>query len=755
MRLTRRKLLAAISVLTLSSLWSAEAAWFAQKKWFQTVLWKPVTINGGGFVTHLSISSDGSKFAGTDVGGAYIYVDATSSWEQICTQPRMAISVHEGYAGNDSGVADARIAWDDSDKLVFTNRNVEGNNSIWRSTDKGVSSRITNYPLTSNDNFDPNDQSGPNGGTRLLPKIGIDPNNADVIYAPNPGSFPKVSFNGGLSWTDVTGLPSTGTGIGACEWQFDVNSGTTNGRTNVIWVCIYGVGVYKSTNAGVTWVLSSGTVVAPVRNSGIDSAGTYYISHLIGANRFVSKCEAGVWSDIRTGTSTYVIAVDVSAVGKVATMRADMVFEFTTNGGSSWSTHSKASQTFAAGDSPWQADDIINLAGAALSSTEMVFDPLVANKLWIGLGQGVWSATYTVGVAPTWTCNSKGIEELVVNDLNHEAGQDLFIAVWDEYAYRRPMADLDTAPSSIYRAPTIVPLTRGFTIARDPQNANKLVIVGNSANGCGYSDNGGDLFNVFASNPFTPLNYDMIAINDGVYIWIPSTSSGPRPYISTNDGAKWDVISIPNTLTTGETGWATSIQTPKKTITADTVNPNTFYMFNYRSGQTPNCRGCWRTTNRGVDWALGGDPYPLNFSLVVRSAKAVPGYEGHLFATPGHNTPEDHPALGTEFSRTVNGGVTWTSIANMLSVVAFGIGKAQVVGGYPTIFVAGWWKRRYGIWRFDNGVFTEPTMLLSADTDTWPLGMNDSITVIEGDKDIYGRCYIGFRGHGSMYCDIV
>ncbi len=93
--------------------------------------------------------------------------------------------------------------------------------------------------------------------------------------------------------------------------------------------------------------------------------------------------------------------------------------------------------------------------------------------------------------------------------------------------------------------------------------------------------------------------------------------------------------------------------------------------------------------------------------------------------------------------RSTDGGATWRAVPNVFEVRAFGFGRPM--NGYPTIFMAGWVNRIYGIWRSTD------------DARSWtrigefPLGSLDEVKTIDGDKDVPNLVYLGFAGSGYAY----
>ena len=147
----------------------------------------------------------------------------------------------------------------------------------------------------------------------------------------------------------------------------------------------------------------------------------------------------------------------------------------------------------------------------------------------------------------------------------------------------------------------------------------------------------------------------------------------------------------------------------------------------------------------GANWARihGGVFTKITASGDFNAAlKCVPGEAGNLFYTGG---PIGSPNTADRLIRSTDGGATWTSVSNMLAVT-FGFGKAAPGQSYPAIYVVGFLRGVYGIYRsIDNAV---SWALIN---NGYPLGSFDLIKTIEGDANVYGTLYIGFQGSGFAY----
>src|SRR5258708_16327134 len=89
-----------------------------------------------------------------------------------------------------------------------------------------------------------------------------------------------------------------------------------------------------------------------------------------------------------------------------------------------------------------------------------------------------------------------------------------------------------------------------------------------------------------------------------------------------------------------------------------------------------------------------------NFNATL---KCVPGQAGTLFYTDG---PLGSP-LNTagQLMYSTNGGTSWTHVRNMLAVT-FGFGATAPGQSYPAIYVVGFYRGVYGIYRSIDGAST-------------------------------------------------
>jgi hypothetical protein len=370
-----------------------------------------------------------------------------------------------------------------------------------------------------------------------------------------------------------------------------------------------------------------------------------------------------------------------------------------------------------------------------------VFDPLVPNELWVSAGVGVWKTNlpavnprYNYWAAPVvWNDQSIGIEQLVVNQVIAPPGGKPVLASWD-----RPFFYVDD--------PTVFPSTYGpvngsFSMgwSLDYASSEPSFLVGIAdwwgTETSGYSKDGGRTWAPFASYPSMngKIGGSIAASTPTNFVWSPSNNS--PPYYTIDGGVTWTHILIDDVPTAGEAGWGWAYYTNRHIVAADRAVAGTFYLYNY-------LKGLYRSTDGGAKWVLLHSGEIAPWADVSARLQSVPGHAGHLFFTSGLQGGDRHPAE-IHLMRSIDGGVTWLTFTNVLEVRAFGFGRA--LNNYPTIFVVGWVNRIYGIWRSDDNAQSWVQI------GDFPLGSLDSVTTIDGDKNVYGTVYLGFRGSGYAY----
>lgn len=726
----------------------------------QGATWRPLAIGAGGFVTGIDLHQDGvERVVRTDTYGGYIW--ANNKWNQLVTATSLPVGER---VPTGRGVTDVVIAPSNSQLLYMY-----FNDRIYRSTNRGAnwvrSAAFGESAANANDNY----RTGSF-------KIAVDPSNADVVYVGTRDDGLRRSLDGGASWTTISAIPVglhsynaqgnlTDTGGGISVF-FDRSGGTAAGRTNVIYASSWKNGIWRSSDGGSTWARISGNGTGPEHawRSEVASDGTVFVVNAENGSGGLWRYRGNSWTDVSPSRNLQSVAVDPANANRVYAFSGSGAPYRSLNGGNSWSPLQTPSVRSATGDVTWHAwtsEDFF-------STAQVRFDPTVAGKIWIAQGIGVWTAQVDDATTRiTWQATSRGIEQLVVNDIIAPPGGKPVTAAWDRAVFYNE--SLDSFPAT--HGPTRnfnsawnldwSPANPSFIVANTSDHRNCCLDQGNPTQ-AGWSSDGGRTWTTFASlpnidasiNPTNPtkpfgdpdaypanrFGFGDIAVSandvDNI-IWLPSWNR--QPAYTLNRGASWTIIRLPGEVN-NEYNSHFANYLNRKVLAADRVLASTFYYYNAAG---TNITGVWRTTNGGRNWSRVFSGTITDFSIFNATLKSVPGQAGHLFFTPGPLSGDPDVPL----RRSVDGGATWTSVPGASRVHAFGFGKPRAAGGYPTIFIAGTVNGQYGIYRStDEGVTWESM--------GFPNNSLDNVNTIDGDKDVFGRVYVGFSGSGATYGDM-
>lgn len=379
--------------------------------------------------------------------------------------------------------------------------------------------------------------------------------------------------------------------------------------------------------------------------------------------------------------------------------------------------------------------------------TAVLIDPRDSDHLLYGTGATIW-ATDNLSSAdgnksPDWYVQAQGIEESVALAMASPNGGDshLLTGLGDINGYR--YGDLDI-PQPMFDLPVFSNLN---ALDWAGQKSSGIIRAGpcghNYTDGCGlaaYSADGGSSWTKFAtcipgiesdsSNPGT------IAIDaSGEHIvwssamttyWSTLQAITPRsnesgPYATDDLGRTW----------VSPTGLNT--QTPN--ISADRVQPRTFYSFT---------DGVWYISRDGG----------LSYHAFQATDVGLPEYPGAVPIANFNRAGEIWLALGDlGIYHTRNSGMRWTKITGRgVTARQLTIGAGAHRSSKPALFLLGKiaTKGRYskdGVYRSDdNG-------------KTWAR-INDEkhqyggVGMVQGDPRVYGRVYLGTGGRGIIYADI-
>lgn len=690
--------------------------------------WKPMLIGAGGFVVGMWAhpTAPGLFYCRVDVAGGYRWDGASKSWKNVLTTASMTESVFaKDYKGVDSLVgakSDPNVAY-----MAYDNK-------IYKSANRGdkweEASGSFNVAMNANGH-----------GSQCGERLGVDPANKDVVYYGSMRDGLWYTLDGGAQWkqVDVSVIPfGTVKELGVTTVRFDEKSGVdAKGRTKGIYATVAAGGVFQSMDAGATWKKISGGAGTPADegvavDACLDKNGNYYIADPR-SGMLWRYSPQGQWETVLKG-KTSAIAVDPFDPNRLMVMIQGGMIQRSTDFGRTWTALSPIISE--SGDTPWLVT-YHRPKTTWLSTGQLVFDPTTKDKLWCAEGFGVMTATNLAAEKTIdWSFINKGIECLCSNQIVHTQGGVAIGTGWDLGAFRftnpdKP-ADAQLLTNKFYAAWGI-----------DWMGSNPKNLVANvtteynwsmrAMHGLMKSSDGGVTWTLLSDNLPKDMKYGTVAVSAGNadhIVWLPSNKSGV--YYTKDGGVTWQT-SAQNVTT----GWV-SHALPRKSLASDKVLSDVFYITAHDD------RKVYKSTDGGATWESVSDLPGGRWSFRHCSElKTVHGKAGHLWYAEG----KEQSKVGALW-RSIDGGATWESCSNggLTEAYAFGFGKEIASGKYPTIFLNGVVNGVQGIYRStDEG-------------QTWdkigqhPFGIWSVLKCIDGDKDVFGKVYFGFRaGIGFGY----
>ncbi|HJV68012.1 hypothetical protein [Ideonella sp.] len=719
--------------------------------------WKNVQIVGGGFISGFILhpSKAGVAYARTDMGGAYRRDTASGTW-----QPLLDWVSHDDV--NLMGVESLALDPSDPERVyiaagTYTAAGVP-DGALLRSSDGGRSFERTALPFKLGGN-----ENGRGNGERL----GVDPNDGRILFLGTRNDGLWVSRDRGASFSRVASFPAVARSGGPAAagpggWSgdgrdgivfvlFDPASGTAGqpSRTVYAGVSVQGQpGLYRSDDGGRTWRAPPGQPTAYRPNHGVLAAdGVLYVSY--GSDPGPSKTTGGtVWRhDTRNGawreitpeppTATRrfgyaAVAVDARDPRRIIASSfgrpgGEELFR-STDGGASWRPVFSAGAVFDHRRAPYVRDTGLHWL------FDIEIDPADPDHAMFTTGYGGWEthdlSNADAGRPTHWTLLGTGIEETVALALHSPTrGVPLVSAIGDYSGFVHH--DLDVAPPAGNPKPPFFGNTHDVTGAE--LRPEIIVRVGKprEGTGLGFSLDGGSTWRQPASVPVAGAAAGHVAVSaDGAtWVWTPQ---GQPPYVTRDQGASWQACR----------GLAQDVR-----VVADRVNPRRFYAIDLSGGRF------FESTDGAVGFQAselvlpGAGPVRRQTGAHNATDRGDDrGGQDRLYATPG--------AEGDLWLAAHDGlyrGPAGRRLQRMPSVerlLAFGFGRAQHDGGYPTLYIAGTVNGQPGIHRSTDSAAS--WVRINDDGHQWGL-----VLQVAGDPKTFGRVYVGTHGRGILYGDPV
>ena len=684
--------------------------------------WQNAPIGGGGFVTGIiTHKGTGDRYCRTDVGGAYRWDAANNKWIQLLDWLNES---ENGFIGVEALALDPQNA-NTMYMLCGTSYINNGRTAILKSTDKG--NTFTYTDVTSKFKAHGNG-SGRGNGERLA----VDPHNSNILFVGTREKGLWKSTDAGvtwnLAWNDVT---TTANGNGICFVLFDPASAITNDATQTIYIGVSRTGapnIYKSTDGGATFNDISATTEFMPHRAALQET-TMYVTLSDDAG---PQSSGGLGKLYKLNTTTDV-----------------------------WTNVTPAHWQ----DYPYGGVSIdpTNVNRVIVSTCGMYWN----NQFGTGWGDFIFlstdgGSTWTLKNGPNATYDADGME------WSRGGGVNWMDCI--EFDQSDLLKVRVIGGGGIYTCSDITATNPSWKY--DVKGIEETAFLdGISVPGGPFISSFGDVTG-FVHEPLTSYPAKKLSPSDGNNQSIAYAGTNPNKlvrasnggsvvYYSADKGASWTgcatnkgtdgkvTISADGSTILHCPGWSTTtyytnnngatwsacsgVSLQSAIPVADQVNASVFYIYNPTNGQM------LKSTNKGVNFSTVGTPgvttafHPWEATFI----RTVPGHEGHIWVPLGRN--------GLKFS--TNAGATYTTIVNVTYCKTLGLGKVMPGATYPTVFI---WGTVSGV----TGLFR------STDQGASWLRINDDAhefagaPLLIGDMNVPGRVYMGAGGgRGVIYWD--
>jgi hypothetical protein len=768
----------------------------------QAYTWQNVVTGGGGGFVDDVIFNPGQKdliYARTDIGGAYRWNPASSTWTQLLgwvTPDQWNWAGVESLASDPVNPNRLYIA-----AGLYTNSWTTMNGAILRSGDQGKTFQITQLPFKVGGNMP---------GRGMGERLAVDPNDDAILYyGTRSGHGLWKSTDSGVTWSQVTAFPDTGpyaenpndsSGYqsdpdGVVWVTFDPASGQAGSPTRTIYVGVAdnrsgASNLYRSTDGGATWAAIPGEPTCSVSGTTVtcsggatwstgtdnttgylphqgklDAQGTLYVTYSDFDGPYNGD-HGDVWKFVPvTGTWTRIspvpgsdsandyfgyggLAVDLQHAGTlvVASVNSwwpDAQLFRSTNGGTSW-------------------EPIWNWASYPNRNLYYTID--ASNAPWLNFGNANPVAPVPA-VKLGWMMEGMNIDPFNANRMMYGTGATLYatnnLTAWDSFqsggivAFKssavgieeEAVTDLVSPPANAHLYSTLGDVSgfRHDSLTTAPAAMYSIPYAGSYA-ALDYAElNPNFLVRVGYGNPgASPVVTSSAFSFDGGSSWfagnkdISGVSQNGGTVAAAADASRvlWAPVNAQISYSTDNgNSWTAAANIPQNAVVA-ADRVNPKTFYGFGQGKF------WFSTDGGATFtASAASGLPQAGDAVV--IRAVAGRQGDVWLAGGSTTSGHVSGVW----HSTDGGKTFSKLASVTQASLIGLGMAAPGASYNALYIAGMVGGVQGIYRSDDT------------GNSWVL-INDSAhqygipTTLTGDPRVYGRVYVGTNGFGIVYGDI-
>jgi hypothetical protein len=728
--------------------------------------WSSVKIGGGGYVPGLIFhpTTPNLLYARTDIGGAYRWNQATSSW----------VPITDGFSGAEGGfMGGESIALDpNDDQRVYMSTGQyawAGNGRLYISTDRGDHWQKVGLPFPVGSN---------QGGRAIGERMMVDPNLPSTLFYGSRTMGLWKSADRGQTWSQVQSLAtatmtdaqiaaSDGSAKGVELVVFDTSGKGSGTATSTIYVAIapdytaaagLTSNLYKSTDAGATWT----PVTTPVSGFHIPhmvraADGMFYVAFTQGSGPGAGgpgrlyKFDGSNWTLLKSVDPDQWTSFGMGGLSVHGSGASTRIALGITNSWGNWEGQPVVALSDDAGNT-WR--EIASMTphtpdgGFSGWTDDVEIDPNNRDHILHVSGGGVWSTNDASSAKPSWVFLVNGIEETANVGL---------VAAPPGAAYRLINSSMDVGllvHTDLSQPPTLGPTNPNFGSghAADTAWSDPSYIVGIGSTTWGstvagvYSPDSGKTWSAFATNHPNALaeqsGESSIAVTQrNKVVWSVANSV---PYYTTDGGATWQATNLPalDRLTVNR-GYR---------VVADRKNPNKVYA--YDSGGA-----WWGTDPKFYTSTDGGHTFTRSTHATLASLHKN-NFQTTWLAVNPYAEGDVWIADGINLYHSVDSGATWKQLTAMQAVwgnnptwmtpeifgaTSVALGKPAAGAKYSAaVYVVGVMNGVWGLYRSDDGGNTWTRM----NDDQHQFGGMGNLAA---DHSVYGRVYLSGTGRGLLY----
>jgi photosystem II stability/assembly factor-like uncharacterized protein len=709
---------------------AAQAPVFAARvKPVLSTTWSTALFGGGGYVT-------GTVYHPAVQGLAYIRTDVGGAYRRDPGSSTW-IPLNDDLNRDDAqlaGLASLAVDPNDSQKLYLAAGMYiptwGRTAAILRSSDRGNTWSRTELPIHLNGNW-----SGRGTGERLQ----VDPNKGSILFLGTIQDGLYKSTDAGVTWSQVPGFPTTGS---TNFVLFDKSTGSAGSATGTIYVgmaATTGSTLYRSTDGGATW---AGVPGGP--------AGLMPLQGSIGGGRLLMTYSNGNGPGGISNGAVYAFTPASATWTNITPVAPSTTWNFGYSG---------------LGVDPRNPNTIVVSTFERWGGGDDLFKSTDGGATWTGLNaisthaapNNPWLLAYNsgsfAGKMGHWI-SDVDIDPFNSNNVIYNTGY----GVWESNSLGGGTVAWSFNDSGIEETGLYSPLVSPST-----GTAHLFSALGDVAGARYVTD-----FNSVAgyySNP-NNSNYSVDVADQNANVVARTTASGNSLQISSDNGVTWHQTASSPVVSGGDAG-RVAVSTSGTTLL-----------------WVPGGQGAYYSANGGTSWTASSG-YPVSggvtsgnyftpvadkaanayfytydfstgtilesanngqtFSSIYSGLDVLPSYASHhqLASVPGTTRRDLWLATPNGLWHINGAGASPVQIPNIQAAYGVGFGMAAVGQTYPAVYISAKVNNVFGIYQSVDGGATWKR--INDDKHQWAGG--DYVT---GDMRIYGRVYVGAGRGGVM-----